>query len=165
MKIIESDRLFLREFLPDDVERMSEIYSDEDVMKYIGRGGAADKAQTELMINAFIRSYDLNSFGIWGIVRKNSDALIGHCGFNILPNSEIEIAYLLAKQYWRKGYATEISKATLEYGFDKLKLKKIVALAYPQNISSANVIKKLGMKPDGVKEFFGKIFLYFSISK
>lgn len=164
MKILESERLYLRNFTTGDIETMSRIYSDEEVMRYIGLGGPADLNQTKQMIDAFMKSYEENGFGLMAIIEKQTEKLIGHCGFNCLKvSNEIEIAYLLSKDCWGKGYATEIGKATLQYGFDVLKLDKIVALAYPQNKASVNVITKLGLKPMGTKEFFGIEFLFFEI--
>ncbi len=163
MKLIESERLYLREFEFTDVERLSEIYSDTEVMKYIGGGGAADKTQTQRMIEAFRKSYADNGFGIWALIYEEGHRLLGHCGLSWLHDkSDIELAYLLSKEYWGQGFATEISAAVLEYGFKKLGLKKIVALAYPDNFRSINVIRKLGMQQDGEKIFFEKSLLFFS---
>ncbi len=163
IETIKSERLLLRPFRPGDADEMSKIYSDETVMKYIGRGGPANKEQTLQIIEAFIDSYDKHGFGIMGVTEKTNVRLIGHCGFNFLrSDSEIEIAYLLDKKYWGKGYATEIASSTLEFGFNILKLKKIVALAYPENVNSVNVINKLGMTAKGYRRHFGIDFLYFS---
>jgi len=167
MKILETERMFLRRFIENDIERLSEIYSDEEVMRYIGRGGILNKEQTKKGIDTWINKiYDELGFGIWALIDKESDLLIGHCGFNKLPqNDGVEIAYLLAKDFWRKGLATEISQETLKFGFEKLNLGRIVALAYPQNIPSINIIKKLGMKPKGEKIFFERKFRFFVIDK
>jgi ribosomal-protein-alanine N-acetyltransferase len=163
MKIIETERLYLREFTETDLERLYEIYSDAKVMKYIGKGEALSEEQTRKIINAWTKKYYKQyGFGIWALINKENDTLIGHCGFNWLQdNSDIEIAYLLSKEYWGKGMATEISKATLQYGFDSLNLKRIIALSYPENYSSIRVIEKLGMKPQGLKTLFGVKFLFF----
>ncbi len=167
MKILETERMYLRSYEDNDLERLAEIYSDEEVMKYIGRGGILSKEQTKKGIDTWIKKiYHEFGFGIWALIDKESDLLIGHCGFNRLPeDAGTEIAYLLAKDFWGKGLATEVSKETLKYGFEKLNLERIVALAYPQNLPSINVIKKLGMKPEGEKIFFEKTFLFFGIDK
>lgn len=164
MKILETERLYLRVFEESDVNAMSEIHTDEAAMKYIGRGGVLNIEQTKKGIEAFIRYQTEKGYSIWAVIEKESGSLIGHCGLNMLNDkSDIEIAYLLAKEYWGKGYATEIAKATLEYGFTKLNLKRIVALAFPENLPSHNVIKKIGMKPEGEKDLSGIRFLKFSI--
>ncbi|MEO8446025.1 MAG: GNAT family N-acetyltransferase [bacterium] len=162
MKIIETERMYLREFTKDDIEEMSVIYSDEDVMRYIGKGGRADKKQTGLMLESFIKSYEENGFGLFAVIEKGSDEIVGHCGFSKLNNGDVEIAYLFSKKCWGKGMATEAAGATLRYGFSQLKLAKIVALAYPQNLPSVNVIQKIGLKSEDDREFFGVNFRYFS---
>lgn len=158
---IETNDVFLRKFAVDDLPAMSRMYADEDVMKYIGLGGPVDENTTRQMINAFMRSYDTKGFGIWGCVEKSTGELIGHCGFNTLPDGNIEIAYLLDKPYWGKGIATSIALETLKYGTENLGLKKIVALAYPQNIASIRVIEKIGLIYLGEKEYFGRKFSFF----
>ena len=86
-----------------------------------------DKGQCVKTIAAYINSYKMNGFGMWALFEKESNTLIGHCGFNILHGiSETEIAYLLEKKYWLKGYATEIAKATLDYGFKILDLRRLL---------------------------------------
>ncbi|MCB0727158.1 MAG: GNAT family N-acetyltransferase [Ignavibacteria bacterium] len=166
MKILETERLYLREFRLSDVERMSQIHLEEETMRYIGKGGIRNTEQTRRGIEYFIKNQKENGFTLWAVIEKESDTLIGHCGFEYLQDrSDIELCYLLSKDYWGKGYATEISKETLKYGFEKLKLKRIVAMTYPENQSSINVLEKLGMKPEGEKEFFGIKFLFFSMIK
>lgn len=169
MIILETGRLFLREFKEEDSGRMSELYSDEEVMKYIGRGGVISAEQTRNNLDYFRKFRSDNGFGIWAVINKENNLVCGHCGFNRITDdnktSYIEIAYLLARDQWGKGLATEIAKATLAYGFEKLNLNKISALAYPENTPSINVIKKLGMKSEGEKNFFGKKFLFFSIER
>ncbi|MDZ4711381.1 MAG: GNAT family N-acetyltransferase [bacterium] len=163
MKIIETERIYLRKFTEDDIEEVSVIYSDEDVMRYIGIGGRADKKQTGLMLESFIKSYEENAFGLLAVIEKGSDEIIGHCGFSKLKSGDVEIAYLFSKKCWGKGMATEAAEATLRYGFSHLKLAKIVVLAYPQNLPSINVIQKIGLKPENDREFFGINFRYFSL--
>lgn len=166
MTILETERLYLREFRLSDVERMSKIHLEEDTMRYIGKGGIRNTDQTKRGIEYFIKNQKENGFTIWALIEKESGILIGHCGLEYLQDrSDIELCYLLSKDYWGKGYATEISKATLKYGFEKLNLKRIVAMTYPENLPSINVIKKTGMKPEGEKEFFGIRFLFFSLFK
>jgi len=158
---IETKDVFLRKFTDDDLPAMSRMYADEDVMKYIGLGGAVDENATRQMLSAFIRSYKIKGFGIWGCVDKLTGELIGHCGFNTLPDGNIEIAYLLDKPYWGRGIATSIALETLKYGTENLGLEKIVALAYPQNVASIRVIEKIGLIYLGEKEYFGRKFSFF----
>jgi len=75
MKILETERMYLRPFIENDIERLSEIYSDEGVMKYIGRGGILNKEQTKKGIDTWINKiYDELGFGIWALI-DNSTSL------------------------------------------------------------------------------------------
>ena len=165
VQILQTESIILREFTQSDVDEMAPIYSDEEVMKYIGLGGAVGRDGTERMIASFRESYKSKGFGIWGCEDKSSGKLIGHCGFNTLPDGLTEIAYLLDKPFWGKGLATSVSIQTLNYGFNVLNFSEVVALAYPQNAASVRIMQKLGMKHCGIKSYFGKDFVFYKTGK
>ena len=97
---------------------------------------------------------------------RDDTRLEGKCGLcEVQETTEIEIFYMLVKTAWGKGYATEISRAVLKYGMETLGLKRIVALVYPENEASQNVILKMGMKYENEKEFRGINFKVYSVSK
>jgi [ribosomal protein S5]-alanine N-acetyltransferase len=162
--IIETERLYLRKFVTDDAEWLSKIYADIDVMRYIATGVVIPYEYVKKGIERRISNYSEWKYIEGVIIDKSDDKPIGHCGFGLLHDkSDVELAYLLDKPYWGKGFATEIASAMLSYGFDKLEYKKIVGMVYPQNISSANVLKKIGMKYDKEVEFWNIIFDLYSV--
>lgn len=165
--ILQTERLYLRNFCEQDLEDLYKIYSEDEVMKYIGRGGALNKEQSLKMINIQSEKfYKEKNYCIWALAEKSGGKLIGHCGFSDLPeNYGTEIAYLISREYWNKGYATEIAMETLKYGFEILNFKTIYALSYPQNKASVNVLKKIGMKQNGILNLYGIDFLYFKKNK
>lgn len=167
MIIIETERTLIREFEISDLDKLSEIYSDINVMRFIATGIVLNKEQTSKLLVHWINEYYKKfGYGIWAVVSKESAELIGQCGFNNLPGGiGVEIAYLLSENNWNKGLATEISFATLNYGFDILGFKKIYALCYPKNIASINVLNKIGMIPEGHKTFYGVDFLFYGKDK
>jgi RimJ/RimL family protein N-acetyltransferase len=69
--ILETKRTYLREFLNSDIKELSRIYSDEDVMKHIGRGGPLNAAQTLKMINHWQSAYEEPGYGLWAVVNKD----------------------------------------------------------------------------------------------
>ena len=85
--------------------------------------------------------------------------------WRLTENDEIEVGYALFKEFWGKGFATEASKAFLEYGFNQLNLEKIVAVANPKTKASRRVMEKLGMKYDYLGEFYGRDLVHYSISQ
>jgi ribosomal-protein-alanine N-acetyltransferase len=159
--------MYLRELEYSDKDVLTKIYGDEEVMRYIGRGGIVPEDKIPIVIDHWKRSYSENNFGLWGVIEKGTDTLIGHCGFAWLPEiSEIEIAYLLYKDYWGKGMASEAAISTLNYGHNVLGLTNIVALVYPQNLASIKVIEKLGMEYVNDEEIWGvKLQIYQSEKK
>ncbi|MBV6478736.1 MAG: hypothetical protein HGGPFJEG_01493 [Ignavibacteria bacterium] len=163
MNVIETERTLLREFNLADVEKMEEMYSDINVMRYIGAGTVLNNEQTKKLLEYWINEYYKKfGYGMWGVECRQTKKLIGQCGFNNLPgNAGIEIAYLLNQQSWNKGLATEISSETLKYGFEKLGFNTVFALCYPQNIASINVLNKIGMIPEGHRTFYGVDFLFY----
>lgn len=98
-------------------------------MKYVGKG-ILTRAETKAKILTTIKSWEKNNFGMWAVVYKRDNKMIGRCGLCFLDNTpEIELGYLLNPAYWYRGLATEAAKASLRYGFEELKLEKIVAIA------------------------------------
>jgi ribosomal-protein-alanine N-acetyltransferase len=160
--ILETKRLCLRALEPNDLEDLSGMYSNQEVMSFIGTGVTFTKSQTEKSIIKWDEYEKEHGYSNWAVIRKEDGAFIGKCGLSELPDkSGIEISYILDEPYWGRGYATEISAAVLELGFSKFGMKKIIALVYPQNSPSIKVIEKLGMKYEKEAEFWGvKLLMY-----
>ena len=164
IKVIETERIILRELDDLDLNALAEIYADPEVMRFVGNGSVLNREQTAKSISNWKKYYERFKFGNWATVEKDTSEFIGLCGLSWLPdNSDIEVSYLFSKPSWGKGFATETAKAILDYGFNNLGLKRIVALVYPENSTSIHVIEKLGMKHEGEKEFFGKKLLFYSL--
>lgn len=164
--IIQTARFTLREFTADDLSEIAAIHADENVMKYIGLGGAIGPAKSGAMLSAFMKSYAKNGFGIWACVDNETGRIAGQCGFNELPEGAgTELAYLFAKQYWGRGVATEVAGRTAEYGFAELKMNRIVALTWPANTASVRVLEKIGFEPAGNRRFYGYDFRFFTKQK
>jgi ribosomal-protein-alanine N-acetyltransferase len=162
--ILESPRLYLRNFISGDAAELAKIFADEEVMRYIGTGVTLGLKHAEASVKKWPEYEKIHGFTNWAVIRKDDGALAGKCGFNLLPDdSDVEIAYLFAKQYWGMGYATEIASAALNYGLSSLGLKRIAALVYPQNTASIRVLEKIGLKFEKNTEFWGISFRLFSV--
>ena len=164
MREIETPRLQLRQFVPNDLDELYRLYSDPDLMRYIGKG-IRTKNETETALLSILKHYE-HGFGMWAVISKDDNKLIGRCGLCFLDNTpEVELGYLLDKSYWRKGLATEASHASLNYGFEVVKLDKIIAIAQPENIASRRVMEKVGMKYEKDAYFYNKDVVYYAISR
>ncbi|MEG4580856.1 GNAT family N-acetyltransferase [Microcoleus sp. MON1_C5] len=164
MQEIETARLYLRQFTPDDLDDLYRIYSDPEIMKYLS--GVRTREATEIAIYTMLKRWEENNFGMWAVVHKIDGKMIGRCGLCFLDGtSEVELGYALDKVYWNQGLATEASLASLNYGFEILKLDRIVAIARPENIASQRVIQKVGMKYEKNAHYYETDVVYYSISR
>src|SRR5690606_30529073 len=89
----------------------------------------------------------------WLMHLKETGEFIGWCGLKYLADeNQTDLGYRLLKKHWNKGYATEASRACLDYGFHVLGLKKIIARAMKPNVNSIKIMQKLGMQPEPCNE-------------
>lgn len=138
-----------------DAERLFEIYSDRETMKFMGGGPqTVDDERGALQRHREIY-YDLYGFGLWGVVLKSENKLLGRCGIikqEIEGETMEEISYLIDREYWNKGYVTEAAKAVVEVAREKYRLKKLIALILPENVGSIRVAEKCGFELERMLE-------------
>jgi [ribosomal protein S5]-alanine N-acetyltransferase len=148
--IIETDRLLLRTFVEDDASLLYELNSDPAVTVYT-LDLLTDLEQAKRVINeVIIPQYALYNHGRWAVHLKDGLQFIGWCGLKyVAERNEVDLGYRFIKKFWGEGYATEAALASLEYGFDKLRLRQIVGRALPGNLASINVLVKCGMQISG----------------
>jgi RimJ/RimL family protein N-acetyltransferase len=150
--IFETDNLLVRRSTLDDVSDYLSFWNDPVAMRYIGDGtwgGGEDIVIKVLEEN--IAFYDRYAgLGFWSVVDKATQKVIGEAGLGILHSTgEIEAGFLLAQPNWRRGYGTQVLVGLLEYGFKKLELRAIAAVAHPENAASIRVLTKCGFVPCG----------------
>ena len=146
IKLLSTPRLYLREFTIDDAQLLIDLNSDADVTRYTGDGPVKDLDDAKRILTEIIFPQYKNKMGRWAVHLNHTDEFIGWCGLKyIADKDETDLGYRFFKQHWGKGYATESSKAVMDYGVNVLKLKNIIARAAKANTASVNVIKKLGM--------------------
>ncbi|MGB3946912.1 MAG: GNAT family N-acetyltransferase [Bacteroidia bacterium] len=145
-KILETERLYLREFTLDDAQLLIDLNSNSNVTRYVGDGPVKDLAEAKRILTDIIFPQYENNMGRWAVHLKENDEFIGWCGLKYIAEvNETDLGYRFFENHWGKGYASESAKAVLNYGVTMLKLKKIIATAAKANTASLNVIKKLGM--------------------
>lgn len=172
MKIaLETKRLILKFLDPSDLENLFALRSDPDVMKYIGDGAIhTEEKVKDFLLNLAIPYQEKHGTGFFAVFEKESGDFIGQAGlFHISfydKQPDIELAYRLHKQYWGKGYATELAKALIRWGFEHLNINKIVAGAELENIASQKVLIKAGFDSKGKQKWRGsQEMFYYEIYK
>lgn len=154
-RVIETERLVLRRWRDGDAAASAPIYAKHEVMRYIP-GGAWDLARTAAIVERLRARERENGYGIYPVVLKSSGTIIGHAGLGPLEDTgEIEVAYVFDTPHWRKGLATEAARAIIAYGFAARGLKRIVAVAFPENEGSVGVMKRCDMTLVGPARHFG----------
>lgn len=160
---IETVRLHLRQFVVDDLDELYRIYSNPEVTKYVGKGSKS-KEETEEALLSMLEHWQQNGFGMWAVINKIDNRLIGRCGLCFMDNTlEVELGYLLNEFYWGQGLATEASLAALKFGFEVLKLERIVAVAMPENFASRHIMEKVGMKFEKNAHYYKNDVVYYSL--
>jgi RimJ/RimL family protein N-acetyltransferase len=147
--LIETDRLLLKEITLHEKEELFQLHSNPDVQKYTGDPLVESIEEMERAIQTRIKDYKKYGYGRWATFLKNGKQFIGWAGLAYLPEfDEIDLGYRFLPEYWGAGFATEASRAILTYGFDKLGLRKIIAIALKENKASIRVMEKIGMEFD-----------------
>jgi len=152
---ISTERLLLRRLNIDDAEIMFKSWaSDPDVTKYMRWKTHKYIETTKYVINLWLKEYESSDTYRWGIVYKEKNELIGAIDIVSLDKNTqtAQIGYCIAKKYWNKGIMTEALKAVIDYMFSKTGVKKIESWHHVDNTASGKVMRKSGMKFEGVKK-------------
>ena len=154
MKIIlETERLYLREFLSSDGFHFFHLNNDLEVIKHTGNKAFSSLDEATNFIKNY-NEYITNGYGRWAVCLKTNHEFLGWCGLKFeLDENETDIGYRFYKKYWGKGYATESAVACVKYGFEALNLKRIVGRSYSANKGSIKVLENCNFK-------FEKEFIY-----
>lgn len=149
---IETERLILKEIKPEHDKELFHFFSDREVLRYYDINPLKDLEESKKLIDLFTKNFN-NEAGIrWGICLKEDGTIIGTCGYHNWSKGFLraEVGYELSKEYWRKGIMSEVLKAIITYGFNKMELNRIEALVEPKNIASKEILKKIGFKEEGL---------------
>jgi RimJ/RimL family protein N-acetyltransferase len=146
--IVETERLWLREYVPEDAAATFELGSNPEVQRYTGDACLTSVEQARAVLCEHpIADYHKHGFGRWAVVYKTNDRLIGFAGLKHLDElREVDLGYRLLPGYWGLGLATEAARACVRYGFDTLKLSRIIGLVDPLNSQSVRVLEKSGLR-------------------
>lgn len=162
---IETARLRLRGFRPDDLDALCRVFGDPVVMKYISGGKPRTREATQEGLLRSIEGWRERGFGLWAVEEKETGRVVGYCGLIYLDDTpEVEVAYGLAKAAWGRGLAVEAARAALEFGFEELKLERVVAVVNPENVASQRVLEKLGMKYTKDAHHYGTDLMYYELA-
>lgn len=156
MTQIKTDRLILRQWRQEDLDPLAKLNVDPRVMEYFPSLLTRDESMARLEVyTQHIR--DLG-WGLWAVSAPGISDFIGWIGlwpigFDAHFTPATEVGWRLLPEFWGQGYATEGARASLQYGFEVLRLGEIVSITVPANIRSRRVMEKLGMHHDPKDDF------------
>lgn len=145
--IIETERLIIREMVQSDLDALCKIMCDEEVMR-AAYESAFSIEEVQGWLNRHLKRYEDYGFGLWAIVLRETNEMIGQCGLTMQgwrDKEILEIGYLFQKAYWHKGYATEAVIACKEYAFSVLNASSVYSIVRDTHIASQNVAVRNGM--------------------
>ncbi len=143
---IETERLILRPFREEDLDDEFSIVGDSETMSFYPR--AFSKEEVAEIIAENIRTFETSGYGLFAVVDKHSCEYVGDCGITIQVidgEEEFEVGYRIRKEYWGQGLAPEAARAMVEYGFKKLRLKRLCSYMAKEHHQSRRTAEKAGM--------------------
>jgi ribosomal-protein-alanine N-acetyltransferase len=155
---LETLRLELREFVPEDFDDLYRLDRDPRVMKYIRDARLSTRDEIAATLKRVTRGYALYpGLGSWRASRRDTRAYIGWFTLKYIPKTaQIEVGYRLLPEAWGQGFATEGAQALVDYGFDDLGLDRIIGVTHPGNKASQRVLMKAGLKDMGWGNYYDR---------
>jgi len=149
---LETPRLLLRSLALADLDRLTQIWTDPEVSRLLITQPRS-RAEVEEKLHGMIEHARL--FGMWGVVLRATGELIGRCGFypyagegRLGAEPEPELAFLLAREHWGVGLASEAARVALDGLFLRQRSARAVALVRPEHAASRRVLEKVGMREE-----------------
>lgn len=147
MNVLETERLVIRHLRASDLDELSALCGDAELMRYVGDGQPLLREQVRLWIEKSLDNYVRRGFGCMAVTEKTGGRWIGYCGLVYASGSDdAEIIYALKKECWGGGLASEAARAMIAYGLAEHHLPRILATIDPDNAASIKIALKLGMK-------------------
>ena len=167
MRILETQRLLLREMTQADYPALAEILQDRVAM--FAYEHAFSDEETQTWLDRMRERYAKDGFGLWAVVCKETGEMIGQCGLtwqNYEGERVLEIGYLFQRKHWKKGYAIEAARACKHYAFETLHVNEVFSIIRDNNIASMNVAIRNGMTIRGtfIKHYYGIDMPHFAFS-
>jgi RimJ/RimL family protein N-acetyltransferase len=142
---IETERLLLRRLVMADLDEFVVLHGDPEVVRFVR---TLDRAQAAERLRANEQEWEERGHGMSAVLDRTSGGLLGRVGLKYWPQfQETEAGWLLRRDAWGHGYATEAGRAYLDWGFATLPVPYITAMIHPENTRSIRVARRLGFGP------------------
>lgn len=166
MVTLETERLLLRMWRESDFEAYARFCSDPEVMQFLGEGRPLSRLEAWRHMATIVGHWHLRGYGIWAVEERETGKLVGRIGFfNPEGWPGFELGWVLDREHWGKGFASEGARRALDYAFTEMNRDHVISLIHPDNIGSIRVAERLGEKLEGKTELFGHDVLIYGIDR
>ena len=153
MVTLETERLVLRMFRESDLDSYAEMCADPVVMRYISTGRTLSRAEAWRDMALVLGHWQLRGYGLWAVEERQSRTLVGRIGcWSPEGRPGFEVGWMLRRQYWGHGYATEGARAALDFAFTVLQIPHVISLIYQDNTPSIRVAHRLCEQLESTRE-------------
>lgn len=151
-RVLETQRLRLRQWRDEDYPPFARLNADPRVMRYFPT--TLSRERSDVMADTLRTLIAERGWGLWAVEESCSGCFVGFVGLHVpsadLPFSPcVEIGWRLVAEYWGRGYATEAAREALRFGFESLGLAEIVSFTAVANLRSRVVMERLGFRHGG----------------
>lgn len=158
MHVIETERLILRTFTRDDLDRLADLFADRQFCRFSVNPNGIARDDAAIVLGKILGWTQIGLPPQFAVILRESGTLIGYCGFwpqEIDGERVTEIGYRLNPQFWNRGIATEAARAVRDHAFRDLQLEHVVSFIHPDNHPSRRVVEKIGMHFEKHTTFHG----------
>jgi len=158
---LQTGRLVIRTFEDRDADAWIAMFSDPEVRRFLPPAPVPTMETFEGAIESRHEMERAIGYAMWAVDEMTTGTFIGQCGIRPAKSmdenagSEIDLAYHFARASWNKGYATEAVLAVLAHGLGPIGLDSIMAVVVPENVGSWRVMEKIGMRYEGLADYYG----------
>jgi RimJ/RimL family protein N-acetyltransferase len=170
--MIETDRLILRLPRPEDAADLAVAYADSETVRYIGDGSTATLAEVEEGIVQWLERWESWGMGLFSLERREDGRVVGRAGFLRwdpetweVGGDETELGWLLVREHWGRGYASEAALALRDWAFEEGGLTRLISLIQRENLRSIRIAEKLGEQHERDVEVRGKPCRLYSLER
>ena len=148
LKELQTARLRLRRWRPEDLEALVAWQSDPELMRYMGKPSFS-REETEAALADYERHWETHGFGLWAVEEEARGVLIGRAGIAYHREwpHDPEVGWLIDRPWQGRGLATEAGAACIDYAFGELGFERVVSICVAENTASRRVMEKLGFAP------------------
>jgi ribosomal-protein-alanine N-acetyltransferase len=144
---LETRRLVLRPWNPNDAEAWFGILQEEGILRYFPDPRPPTRDKADRYIAHHLAHWEEHGYGHWAVVTPTDTRVVGWTGLEYLPElRQTEVSYLLSKTVWGHGFASEAAQAAIRFGFEAADLEAIIGLVHQDNIASISVLEKCGLR-------------------